>query len=41
MIIKEYQLQAEIGAAICLPDSKNYSIKICVGEKFWDTGKPK
>jgi hypothetical protein len=41
MVIKKYQLQAEIGAAIALPDSKNYTVRISVGELHWDTGKPK
>jgi|TARA_B110000285_G_scaffold138237_1_gene154777 hypothetical protein len=41
MVIKKYQLQAEIGAAIALPDSKNYTVRISIGELDWDTGKPK
>jgi hypothetical protein len=41
MALKEYLIQCEIGSAICLPDTKNYSIKVTMGELFWDTGKPK
>ena len=41
MQLKEYQICGEINSAICLPDTKNYSIKVCIGELEWDTGKPK
>jgi hypothetical protein len=26
---------------VALPDSKDYKIRIMVGEEKWDTGKPK
>ena len=37
---KNYFIQAEIGSAICLPDSSNYTLKIKIGELEWSTGKP-
>lgn len=41
MELRQYQLALEINTAICLPDSKNYTIKAMIGELDWSTGKPK
>lgn len=41
MEVKLYHIQAEIGAAICLPDTKDYTLKIMVGEQEYSTGPPK
>jgi len=38
---KKYQIQAEIGSGICLPEDQDYRIKISLGEESWMTGKSK
>jgi len=36
----EFQLVAEIGQAICLPDTKKYKMKICIGDFELTTDGP-
>ena len=37
----EFQIFAEIGSGICLPDSKDYKIKMSLGEFSWTSDAPK
>jgi hypothetical protein len=36
-----YQMFAEVRSGICLPDSKDYKIKIACGEETWTSEAPK
>jgi len=37
----DYQIFAEIRSGICLPESKDYKIKIVLGEDTWTSDGPK
>ena len=38
---KEYDVIAEIGQAVALPENKKYTIKLVVGGKSFQTSEPK
>ena len=38
---KRYQIQAEIRSGVTLPESEEYTVRICIGEQTWETDKPK
>lgn len=37
----KYNAAFEVGAGIALPDSKDYYLKVTIGEDQWETGAPK
>jgi hypothetical protein len=41
MVEKRYQIQAEIRAGVTLPESQEYTVRVSIGETFWETDKPK
>jgi hypothetical protein len=37
--LKEFEIQAEVGSGICLPDNKSYKVRIAIADLFLDTDK--
>jgi len=40
MVIKKYEIYADLSSTLCLPGTENYKLKISIGELEWETGKP-
>ena len=40
-VMKEYEIQAEVGGGICLPEKKSYKVRIQIADFFLDTHEAK
>lgn len=41
MAPRDYQIMAELGSGICLPDSDDYQLKMVIGKREWKSKDPK
>ena len=37
---RTYQMLCEVGSGVALPSTEDYKLKVTIGVKSWDTGKP-